>query len=465
MLNSRDISLLRSDVAANCYKLLELCESQGLKVLVTDTVRDKAYQEYCYKKGTAKTKTPTFHSVAAGLAFDICQNIKGYEYSDTNFFKTVAVIAKEMGFTWGGDWTTFKDMPHFQWDYGGKYSGADILAGRLPPDMPLYGEVKSDMASYVRSNNIDIVAVPVSQFKVIMCDTTKKGAGYKNYANAGFFGTYKEGGTTFTLPAAHLVCDYAATNSYTKKYCTERGKFNGVKYSYDAGMAFWDKQFYGKYISTLTVSGGKAKIEDISRLPASCEYAISGVPIMRNGADVKFATYVTSQGWNSSVLYATYHTFIGIKAASADVIYVMGMKTTKGNMITAAEAYKKFKALGFYDVIKLDGGGSYHFVVNNSVKSTTSENRRINSIIYFGSTGQAKTANPYTMPTKTLKLGSIGTGVKWVQQALKSYGYACGVDGIFGANTRKFVKAFQTANGLDADGIVGALTRAALAKI
>ena len=138
MYHSRDITALRSDVAANCRALLELCEAQGLKVTVTETVRDKEYQEWCYKKGTARTKIPSFH--AAGLAFDICQNIKGYEYSDPHFFAEVAKIAKHIGFTWGGDWQSFKDLPHFQWDNRGAYSSAMIIAGRLPPDMPEYKE-------------------------------------------------------------------------------------------------------------------------------------------------------------------------------------------------------------------------------------------------------------------------------------------------------------------------------------
>lgn len=37
-------------------------------------------------------------------------------------------------------------------------------------------------------------------------------------------------------------------------------------------------------------------------------------------------------------------------------------------------------------------------------------------------------------------------------------------DGIFGANTEKTVKEFQSAHGLTADGIAGAKTKAALAK-
>jgi len=57
MLNSRDIDRLRPDVAANCRAWLELCRAAGLLVLVTGTVRDEEYQQYCFENGTAATPT------------------------------------------------------------------------------------------------------------------------------------------------------------------------------------------------------------------------------------------------------------------------------------------------------------------------------------------------------------------------------------------------------------------------
>ena len=135
MLNSRDIKKLRPDVQANCEKLLAMCEKQGLRVLITGTVRDDEYQRKCYKEGTANTPVPSFHGVKAGLAFDFCQNIKGHEYDDAGFFLNVATIAKKMGFSWGGDWKSFPDKPHLQWDARGKYTSAMIRAGKYPPNM------------------------------------------------------------------------------------------------------------------------------------------------------------------------------------------------------------------------------------------------------------------------------------------------------------------------------------------
>lgn len=59
----------------------------------------------------------------------------------------------------------------------------------------------------------------------------------------------------------------------------------------------------------------------------------------------------------------------------------------------------------------------------------------------------------------TVSYGSRGDAVRKLQELLNALGYDCGsVDGIFGSKTYAAVLAFQKANGLAADGIVGSLT-------
>ena len=48
-----------------------------------------------------------------------------------------------MGFTWGGDWKSLPDRPHFQWDDGGRFTASMVRKGQLPRLMPLYQEVKA----------------------------------------------------------------------------------------------------------------------------------------------------------------------------------------------------------------------------------------------------------------------------------------------------------------------------------
>jgi N-acetyl-anhydromuramyl-L-alanine amidase AmpD len=58
--------------------------------------------------------------------------------------------------------------------------------------------------------------------------------------------------------------------------------------------------------------------------------------------------------------------------------------------------------------------------------------------------------------------GSAGEAVRDLQRNLSALGYPLAVDGIFGRDTEKAVHAFQRDHRLDADGIVGPRTFAAI---
>lgn len=84
----------------------------------------------------------------------------------------------------------------------------------------------------------------------------------------------------------------------------------------------------------------------------------------------------------------------------------------------------------------------------------------------YGSEGGGGTV-PEEPKKKTLRRGDKGEEVKELQKELISLGYPLpkyGADGDFGKETETAVKAFQTDNGLKADGVVGEKTYAALGK-
>jgi peptidoglycan hydrolase-like protein with peptidoglycan-binding domain len=62
-----------------------------------------------------------------------------------------------------------------------------------------------------------------------------------------------------------------------------------------------------------------------------------------------------------------------------------------------------------------------------------------------------------------LKRGSSGDGVSSLQRALGALGVDLAVDRSFGPKTERAVRDFQTRRGLEADGIVGPATKAAIA--
>ena len=80
-------------------------------------------------------------------------------------------------------------------------------------------------------------------------------------------------------------------------------------------------------------------------------------------------------------------------------------------------------------------------------------------------TAPAATTTKKEVGISTLKKGSEGKTVKALQILLIGYGFSCGsygADGDFGSATQKAVIAYQKANGLEADGVVGSMTWAKL---
>ena len=120
---------------------------------------------------------------------------------------------------------------------------------------------------------------------------------------------------------------------------------------------------------------------------------------------------------------------LGYNSGSVDGIF--GAKT-----YAAVTAFQKANSLGVDGIVgKLTWGKLYGVSPAMPVETTTVVGRPM------------------------VSYGSRGDAVRKLQELLNALGYDCGsVDGIFGSKTKAAVLAFQKANGLGADGIVGPLT-------
>ena len=130
-----------------------------------------------------------------------------------------------------------------------------------------------------------------------------------------------------------------------------------------------------------------------------------------------------------------------------------------GNIITTVEG----NTSGGYGV-ESNGDGVYLKKYNISTQYIPGFGRPNWGVI---SSDDGNEEGSITVSYPTIKLGSKGSDVKKAQQLLIAKGYSCGsagADGDFGAATYNAVKKFQADNGLEADGIVGAKTWAALLK-
>lgn len=104
------------------------------KVRVSQGVRTWAEQTELYAQGRTKPGKKVTNAKAGqsihnfALAFDIVLIIDGKEASwdtqkdwdgdkQSDWMEVVTEFKKE-GFSWGGDWRSFKDMPHFEKTFG-----------------------------------------------------------------------------------------------------------------------------------------------------------------------------------------------------------------------------------------------------------------------------------------------------------------------------------------------------------
>ncbi|MDH6373509.1 peptidoglycan L-alanyl-D-glutamate endopeptidase CwlK [Paenibacillus sp. PastF-3] len=115
--------------------LIERCYTRGVPILITQGLRTIAEQDALYAQGRTKPGAVvtnarggySYHNF--GLAVDFALLLpNGSSVSwdmrlDGNNnqiadWQEVVKEAKALGFEWGGDWTSFKDYPHFQMVFG-----------------------------------------------------------------------------------------------------------------------------------------------------------------------------------------------------------------------------------------------------------------------------------------------------------------------------------------------------------
>lgn len=308
-----------------------------------------------------------------GIAVEICWSKSGgpkFTAAEKNAAELIAQLLKERG--WGLDRVTKHQ------DYSGKYCphrtldlGWDRFLGMVKAAMTTAAPARAD-----RYSHDGLTFVRCKNFKVVYHGDNKRKGQSKNYCNAGFFAVFADkSGKNFTLPVGNLVADFIAFPASAEQYLRPYASGGKVRIATAQNQS---QQFRGKQVSTLVVPySGSPYIGTMAYAPAGCKYAISGVPVIRGGADVSYAGAVTAEGWDGSCMYATYRNWLGVRGGE---IWLITGKTVTSNYIATSEIYNKIAEEGFDDVIALDGGGSYYCRIDNKA-TTTAGTRVIDSIV------------------------------------------------------------------------------------
>ncbi|EAF8665800.1 M15 family peptidase, partial [Listeria monocytogenes] len=114
-----NVNKLADNTKAAARKLLDWSESNGIEVLIYETIRTKEQQAANVASGASQTMR-SYHLVGQALDFVMAKGktVDWGAYRSDKGKKFVAK-AKSLGFEWGGDWSGFVDNPHLQFNFKG----------------------------------------------------------------------------------------------------------------------------------------------------------------------------------------------------------------------------------------------------------------------------------------------------------------------------------------------------------
>lgn len=118
----KKIGELRDDLQPIAMEHLRLARDAGIDARITEGYRSFARQEELYAQGRTTPGNVVTNAKPGksrhnyGEAYDLAIFVRGKP--DWNRpegeWEMLGEIGKSLGLEWGGDWTSFKDRPHFQ---------------------------------------------------------------------------------------------------------------------------------------------------------------------------------------------------------------------------------------------------------------------------------------------------------------------------------------------------------------
>lgn len=124
MSNEQFINTLHPRIRPMARGFLAAAKLEGIDLKITFGMRTFAEQQALYDQGrTTPGKVVTkakpgqsFHNY--GLAIDVVPIVNGKADWNSKLWSKIGEIGKACGFAWGGDWKSFKDLPHFEYPPG-----------------------------------------------------------------------------------------------------------------------------------------------------------------------------------------------------------------------------------------------------------------------------------------------------------------------------------------------------------
>lgn len=157
--NRATINELAPNTKIAALKWYEYCVKNKVDILIYEARRTEAEQRANVAKGASKTMK-SYHLVGQALDF-VPVDSKGNAIWSTSAYKTPKLkaaihYAKTIGFEWGGDWKSFVDCPHLQFNYKG-YGTDKSVAPPVTTSKTVHTVVSGDsLWAIARANGIGV---------------------------------------------------------------------------------------------------------------------------------------------------------------------------------------------------------------------------------------------------------------------------------------------------------------------
>lgn len=126
-----DLALLYPPFAQKIEELVAAARNHGLPVFVYETYRSQERQRELYAKKATMLEQNSMHhfGIAADIAFE---GRSAVSQTPEHEWLALGALGKKLDLYWGGDWTDFKDYPHFQMIPATREEQQKIVTGQYP---------------------------------------------------------------------------------------------------------------------------------------------------------------------------------------------------------------------------------------------------------------------------------------------------------------------------------------------
>lgn len=127
-----DVDLLYPKFLLLLLKTFATARKEGLAVTLFETYRSQTRQAALFAQGATKLQKNGMHHF--GIATDVVfLKGKNVSFDLSNNWQRLGAIGKSFGLEWGGSWTSFVDLPHFQLVRATAADQAKIVNKEYPP--------------------------------------------------------------------------------------------------------------------------------------------------------------------------------------------------------------------------------------------------------------------------------------------------------------------------------------------